>query len=156
MKKLVVSNVLIFLLVLLYWQINVSMLNYIHFIPWQSLFSRSDYLLIFFICLGLFLAVLVAFIYIYKSLKEQNIVQILNYELLLTCFIGLSGAIFYIYKVLNPPFLLIEICSPVLLIEICINNEPYLVMVVWYFIECIFFLLMIWKILKRIKTNKVY
>lgn len=142
MKKLILINGIILVLVFLYWQVNGSMYNYIHFIPWQSLFSRLDYLVIFLISLFCFLGVLVLFVNRYKTLSNKDIIQVVNYEVLILLFIGLASTGFYIYRTNNPVVPLISVFH---------NNEPYIIMITWYYLEMLLFLAMIRLVWKKVK-----
>lgn len=133
MKKLLISNILFVILVMLYWQFNGSMMSFIYFNPTQSFFTRSDFLLFFAIGFGIF--ILIAFIFkaVYSRIQNNSYKRVIDTELLILYVIGFVSAIAYTYVVFFPS---------VQSIMIFIFVHTYKVLVVWYLLELVVFLLL--------------
>lgn len=133
MKKLLISNLLIIILVLLYFQFNGSMMSFIYFNPAQSFFTRLDFLLLFAVGFGIF--ILISFITraLYVRLQNNSYKKILDIELQILYVIGFVSSISYIYVVFYPSVQSIMTFEYV---------KVYKGLVVWYFLELVVFLLL--------------
>ncbi len=134
MRKLVLSNFLIAIIVWLFFQVNGSMYSYIYFNPAQSLFTRNDYLVLFFI--GLSVLSLLGYILnrLRKRIDQDSYRKLLFFELFILFILGFVCSIAYIYFVFNPnlPIITVLVWIPV-----------YRKLVIWYFFELAYFVYMI-------------
>jgi len=126
MKRLLLSNSVLLIWVYLFFQVNATFYNVIHFVVWQSLFTRMDYLWISVILLFLFMGMSYVSFKCFSGTKGRPMKRILRYEWSIVLVIAILSVVRYIYLVFFPAVQLI------ILFE---YNKPYLLLSIVYVLE---------------------
>jgi len=145
LKKLVINNVFIIILVMLFFQFNGSMMGFIYFNPAQSFFTRANFL-------QLFLYGLIGFVLIsgiakwqYTKMHEDNFKRVYQIEISILFAIAIVSSISYVYVVFYPTNHIEVIFQYV---------EVYKTLVVWYMFEFCLFVILEIIILRRVLQKR--
>lgn len=147
MRKLILFNVLLFIVLLVFQQMNVSFYNYIHFISWQSQFTREDYAMIAFVLMLILILNVYLIFKVLNKTRVENHVKIMHYEVLGLLIIGVVITIYMIFSVFFP------VQPSVITFD---YNRPYVACVVVYFIELAILVYLLIKCVKiKNKINEI-
>jgi hypothetical protein len=147
MRKIIFFNLLLFIILIVFQQMNVSFYNYIYFISWQSLFSRGDYLLIAFVLLLLLLFLAYLLLKVNRSINTNNHRKIVDFELSGLLLVSIIISIYRVYYVFFPEKSLIITLD---------YNKSYIGFVVVYIVETILLTCILIKHLKFKSNIKKY